>query len=70
MTKEEKEKVLGYIGTLNEIEFKELIYEVLTPINSNLIVTPTEIDFVIDKISLLISNGINKSLHKKFNPTK
>ena len=70
LNKEEKEKVLGYIGTLNEIEFKELIYEVLTPINSNLVVTPTEIDFIIDKISLLISDGINKSLHKKFNPTK
>ena len=66
----DKEQLLGYIGTLNENEFKKLIYEVLTPINSNLIVTPTEIDFLIDKLSLLISNGINKSLHKKFNPTK
>ncbi|MBQ2640084.1 MAG: GPR endopeptidase [Bacilli bacterium] len=70
LTKEEKEKLLGYVGTLNELEFKELIYEVLTPINSNLIVTPTEIDFVIEKLALLISSGINKCLHKKFNPTK
>ena len=32
-------------------------------------VTPKEIDFVIEKLSLLIANGINKSIHKRFNPT-
>ena len=26
-------------------------------------VTPKEVDFVIDKFSLLISDGINKSIH-------
>ncbi len=69
LTKEEKEKVLGMIGTLNEEEFKNLIYEVLVPINSNLMVTPKEVDFVIEKLSLLVSSGINKTLHKQFNPT-
>jgi len=70
LSNEEKENLLGYIGSLDENEFKRLIYEVLIPINSNLIVTPKEIDFVIDKISLLISQGINKTLHKNYNPTK
>jgi len=28
-------------------------------------VTPKEIDFVIDKLSLVLSTSINKSLHKK-----
>ena len=69
LSKEEKEDLLGYIGTLDPEEFRKLIYEVLIPINSNLIVTPKEIDFVIDKISFLISQGINKSLHDNFNPT-
>ena len=32
----------------------------------NLIVTPTDIDFIIDKLSILIGNGINMVLHKKF----
>ena len=29
-------------------------------------VTPTDIDFMIEKLSLLIGNGINISLHKNF----
>ena len=70
LSQEDKEKVLGYIGSLEEDEFKNLIYEVLIPINSNLMVTVKEIDFIIDKLSLLLANGINKTLHKNFNPTK
>lgn len=64
-----KKEILGEIGTLSEQEFKQLIDEVLTPINYNLMVTPTEIDFLMDKLSLLIGNGINKSLHKNFDST-
>lgn len=66
---ETKKEILGEVGTLTEEEFKQLIYEVLSPINYNLMVTPTEIDFLISKLSLLIGNGINKSLHRHFNPT-
>ena len=64
ISKEDKTNLLGLIGTLNEEEIKKLIYEVLTPIGYNLMVTPKEVDFVIDKLSLLISDSINKSLHK------
>lgn len=70
LTTEEKEKLLGLIGSLDEKDFKKLIYEVLEPINYNLVVTPTEIDFLIDKLSMLISSSINKSLHNNFNSTK
>lgn len=31
------------------------------------IVTPTNIDFIIEKLSILLGNGINISLHKNFN---
>ena len=31
------------------------------------IVTPTNIDFIIEKLSILLGNGINMSLHKSFN---
>ncbi len=69
LTEKEKQEMLGMIGTLTEEDFKSLIYEVLSPINYNLMVTPKEIDFVIDKLSLLIGNGINKVLHKSFKTT-
>ena len=64
ISKEDKKNLLGLIGTLNDDEVRKLIYEVLTPIGYNLMVTPKEVDFVMDKLSLLISNSINNSLHK------
>lgn len=68
--KESKEAILGILGSLGEDELKQLFLEVLTPINYNLMVTPKEVDYVIEKIGLLIGNGINKSLHKSFDSTK
>lgn len=62
---EDRKKLLGIVGTLNEEETKRLIYEILTPIGYNLMVTPKEEDFIIEKLSELISEGINHSLHKK-----
>jgi len=66
LSEEDKIKLLGNIGTLSEEEIRELIFEVLTPIGYNMMVTPKEIDFVIDKTSEIISNSINKALHKNF----
>ena len=66
LTDEEKKKVLGEIGALSDEEVKELIFEVLTPIGYNMMVTPKEIDFVIDKTSEVLANAINKALHKNF----
>ena len=67
---ENKKEILGEIGTLSEEDFKQLIYEVLSPINYNMMVTPTEIDFIVERLSLLIANSINKTLHKNFTSTK
>lgn len=69
LTKEQKEDLLGMVGLLDEQELKSLILEVLLPINYNMMVTPKEIDYLIDKLSLLLGNMINKSLHEHFNPT-
>lgn len=63
----DKKDLFGIIGTLSDDEFKELIYEVLTPIGYNMMVTPKEIDFVIEKLSDVIGNGINKALHDEVN---
>lgn len=62
--KQDKKDLLGLVGLLNDEEIKELIYEVLTPIGYNLMVTPKEVDFVINRLSLLIGNSINNALHK------
>lgn len=60
----EKQKYIGFLGTLSNDEIRNLVYEVLSPINYNLMVTPKEVDFLIHKLSLLLSNGINNALHK------
>lgn len=66
---EDREKILGMVGNLSDLELEQLFREVLKPINYNLMVTPKEVDFIIERLSLLIGNGINKSLHESFNPT-
>ncbi len=63
LSNEEKKEISGILGTLEDEQKKELIYEVLNSINYNMIVTPKEIDFLIDKLSEVISSAINQSLH-------
>lgn len=63
--KDDKEKLLGMVGTLEEEEVKSLLYEVLTPIGYNLMITPKEIDFVIKKHVSLLSQTLNECMHPK-----
>lgn len=60
---DDKKELFGLVGLLSDIEVKALINEVLTPIGYNLMVTPKEIDFVIPKLSNIISESINTSIH-------
>lgn len=63
LSEKEKVEVSGILGTLDEEKKKNLIHEVLNSIDYNMIVTPKEIDFLIDKLSETIAHAINKSLH-------
>ena len=49
LSEEEKKEILGIIGLLDVNELKSLIWEVLTPLEANMIVTVKEIDFIIGK---------------------
>ena len=64
LTEKEKQDLLGYFGLLSEDDKKKLFYEILSPIDSLMIVTVNEIDFIIDKLSNLLSESLNKSLHQ------
>lgn len=61
---EDKNIIGGILGNLNDTDKRSLINEVLESINYNLIVTPKEIDFLIDKLSDLISSALNNALHE------
>lgn len=62
---DEKERTtyLGLIGNLNNEEIKTLFNEVLTPTGFNYIVTPKEIDFTTEKMSIVIAKSINEALN-------
>ncbi len=62
---EDKLNLLGVVGSLNESEIKQLLFEVLSPIGYNLMVTPKEVDFVIEKLGEVLGEGINTALHMK-----
>lgn len=59
----DKKNLFGIVGSLSNEDIKNLIFEVLNPIGYNLMVTPKEEDFVIEKLSNVISEGINQALH-------
>ena len=64
INKEDKKNWLGLVGGLEDYEIRQLLQEVLTPVG-NLLVTPKEVDFVIEKLSDVLGNGINKAIHQK-----
>lgn len=61
----EKKELIGLLGSLSDNDKYSLFLEVLNSINYNLMVTPKEIDFVIDKLSDVISSSLNNSLHRQ-----
>lgn len=60
---QQRKTFLGMLGTLSDEEKRELIYEVLSPIGHNLMVTPKEVDVFIEDTANLIANGLNDALH-------
>lgn len=63
LSKNEKKEISGMLGELDDNDKKTLIEEVLTSLDYNLIVTPKEIDFLIDNLSKVIAKSIDKALH-------
>ena len=67
LSNEEKEEYFGLIGTLSEGKKYNLIKEVLEGIDYDLIVTPKDIDFIINKLGEVIGFSINNALSSEIN---
>lgn len=65
LSQTDKEKLMGLVGTLGDIEKRCLIKEVMSAVNYDLIVCPKEVDFIIDKISNVIASSLNNALHRQ-----
>ncbi|TYQ18376.1 UNVERIFIED_CONTAM: spore protease [Acetivibrio alkalicellulosi] len=61
--KEEKD-FFNMLKNIDRTDKYQMIQEVLQPYVGNLIVTPKEIDNVIDRVSKVIANGLNIALHQ------
>ena len=59
----EGENFYNMLKNLKEDEKYSLIKESLDPYDKNLIVTPKDIDDTIENLSIIISEGLNRSLH-------
>lgn len=65
LTYDEKRELMGLMGELSDTDRISLIDEVLGALNYNFIVTPKEVDFQIDKLSQVLSKGINNIIYNK-----
>ena len=65
LTDKEKKELLGMLGDLNDNDKHALFLEVLNSINYNLMVTPKDIDFIIEKLSDVIASSLNNALHRQ-----
>jgi len=60
----EDKQFYNMLKNIDRNEKYQLIQEVLEPYVGNLIVTPKEIDDVVDRIAKVIANGLNIALHQ------
>lgn len=60
---EEGKEFYNMLKGINREEKSQLIREVLSPYIGDLMVTPKEVDSIIDNVSKIIANGINIALH-------
>ncbi len=61
----EESKIYNMLNSMEGDERAALVRKVLEPYNENLMVTPKEIDTIIEDISIIISGGLNAALHPK-----
>lgn len=66
---EGKQVIMGLVGSLSEMEKRQLIKEVLQPMGHNLIVTPKEVDEFVEDMANVIANGLNAALHEMIDRT-
>lgn len=67
--KEERQTLMGLVGTLEEEEKRQLIYEVLKPLGHQLMVTPKEVDQFIEDMGNILANALSAALHEKIDRT-
>lgn len=59
LSKNQQDYLLGHVGNLNQEELESLLYEILTPVDRNFVMSDKQIDETIEKLSVLLVKAIN-----------
>ena len=62
-------QILGLLDSMSEEERLMLVREVLNPVGHDLLVTPKEIDQLMEDIANIIASGLNAALHEAVDTT-
>ena len=51
--------LLGHVGSLEQEELESLLYEILTPVDRNFVMSDKQIDETVEKVSAILSKALN-----------
>lgn len=55
----QQQYLLGHVGSLEQEELESLLYEILTPVDRNFVMSDKQIDETIEKVSAILSKALN-----------
>lgn len=59
LSSKQQHYLLGHIGSLEEEKLESLLYEILTPVDQNFVMSDKQIDEMVEKISAILSKSLN-----------
>ena len=59
LSQDQKELIMGELGKLNENQRQQLFFEILTPLENQMILCDKQIDFDLEMLSKILSRSIN-----------
>lgn len=55
----QQQYLLGHVGSLEQEELESLLYEILTPVDRNFVMSDKQIDETVEKVSAILSKALN-----------
>ena len=55
----QQQYLLGHVGSLEQEELESLLYEILTPVDRNFVMSDKQIDETVEKVSSILSKALN-----------
>ena len=59
LTADQQQYLLGHVGSLEQEELESLLYEILTPVDRNFVMSDKQIDETVEKVSAILSKALN-----------